>query len=217
MKYSVKYSKRKTISISIDEKGNILVKAPYNVTIGEIEEVVSKHSRWIDNKINQVKNYKQLPKDKILFLGEEKKININIQQDLKKEYVVFTNDEFTVYVTNKEHVKIVLKRYLIEVARNIIKNKINKYSLILGVSPNMIRMKDTKTRWGSCSYVNNLNFNYRLVMAREDVLEYVFLHEMCHIIHKNHSKEFYNLVGSIMKDYKEKELYLRENGYKMKI
>ncbi len=217
MKYSVKYSKRKTISISIDEKGNILVKAPYNVTIGEIEEVVSKHSRWIDNKINQVKNYKQLPKDKILFLGEEKKININIQQDLKKEYVVFTNDEFTVYVTNKEHVKIVLKRYLIEVARNIIKNKINKYSLILGVSPNMIRMKDTKTRWGSCSYVNNLNFNYRLVMAREDVLEYVVLHEMCHIIHKNHSKEFYNLVGSIMKDYKEKELYLRENGYKMKI
>ncbi|MBU5487815.1 M48 family metallopeptidase [Clostridium sp. MSJ-8] len=217
MKYSVKYSKRKTISISIDEKGNILVKAPYNVTIGEIEEVVSKHSRWIDNKINQVKNYKQLPKDKILFLGEEKKININIQQDLKKEYVVFTNDEFSVYVTNKEHVKIVLKRYLIEVARNIIKNKINKYSLMLGVSPNMIRMKDTKTRWGSCSYVNNLNFNYRLVMAREDVLEYVVLHEMCHIIHKNHSKEFYNLVGSIMKDYKEKELYLRENGYKMKI
>lgn len=217
MKYSVKYSKRKTISISIDEKCNILVKAPYNVIIGEIEEVVSKHSRWIDNKINQVKNYKQLPKDKILFLGEEKKININIQQDLKKEYVVFTNDEFTVYVTNKEHVKIVLKRYLIEVARNIIKNKINKYSLILGVSPNMIRMKDTKTRWGSCSYVNNLNFNYRLVMAREDVLEYVVLHEMCHIIHKNHSKEFYNLVGSIMKDYKEKELYLRENGYKMKI
>lgn len=217
MKYSIKYSKRKTISISIDEKGNILVKAPYNVTIGEIEEIVLKHSRWIDNKINQIKNYKQLPKDKILFLGEEKKINVNIQKDLKKEYVAFTNDEFSVYVTNEEHVKIILKKYLVEVARNIIKNKINKYSMMLGVSPNTIRMKDTKTRWGSCSYANNLNFNYRLVMAREDVLEYVVLHEMCHIIHKNHSKEFYNLVGSIMKDYKEKELYLQQNGYKMKI
>ena len=217
MKYNIKYSKRKTISISVDEYGSVLVKAPYKVTVGEIGEVVSKHSKWIEKKIIQVKNRERLPEDIILFLGEKKKLNINIQKDLNKEYVLYANDEFTAYVTCEEHVKIVLKKYLVEVARNVIDKKIKKYSLKLGVSPNSIRMKDTKTRWGSCSCVNNLNFNYRLIMAREDVLEYVVLHEMCHIIYKNHSVEFYTLIESMMKDYREKEIYLRENGYKMQI
>ena len=217
MKYNIKYSKRKTISISVDEDGSVLVKAPYKVTIGEVEKVLAKHSKWIEKKIIQVKNREKLPEDIILFLGEEKKLNINIQKNLNKEYILYANDEFTAYVTCKEHVKVVLKRYLIEVARNVINKKIKKYSLKLGVSPNTIRMKDTKTRWGSCSYVNNLNFNYRLIMAREDVLEYVVLHEMCHIIYKNHSAEFYSLIESMMKDYREKEIYLRENGYKMQI
>lgn len=217
MKYSIKYSKRKTISISVDEYGSVLVKAPYKVTVGEIEEALSKHSKWIEKKIIQVKNRERLPEDIILFLGEEKKLNINIQKDLNKEYVLYANDEFTAYVTCEEHVKIVMKKYLIEVARNVIDKKIKKYSIKLGVYPNSVRMKDTKTRWGSCSYVNNLNFNYRLIMAREDVLEYVVLHEMCHIIYKNHSVEFYTLIESMMKDYREKEIYLRENGYKMQI
>lgn len=217
MKYSIKYSKRKTISISVDEYGSVLVKAPYKVTVGEIEEALSKHSKWIEKKIIQVKNRERLPEDIILFLGEKKKLNINIQKDLNKEYVLYANDEFTAYVTCEEHVKIVMKKYLIEVARNVIDKKIKKYSIKLGVYPNSVRMKDTKTRWGSCSYVNNLNFNYRLIMAREDVLEYVVLHEMCHIIYKNHSVEFYTLIESMMKDYREKEIYLRENGYKMQI
>ena len=205
MKYSIKYSKRKTISISVE------------VTVGEIEEALSKHSKWIEKKIIQAKNRERLPEDIILFLGEKKKLNINIQKDLNKEYVLYANDEFTAYVTCEEHVKIVMKKYLIEVARNVIDKKIKKYSIKLGVYPNSVRMKDTKTRWGSCSYVNNLNFNYRLIMAREDVLEYVVLHEMCHIIYKNHSVEFYALIESMMKDYREKEIYLRENGYKMQI
>lgn len=217
MKYSIKYSKRKTISISVDEYGSVLVKAPYKVTVGEIEEALSKHSKWIEKKIIQAKNRERLPEDIILFLGEKKKLNINIQKDLNKEYVLYANDEFTAYVTCEEHVKIVMKKYLIEVARNVIDKKIKKYSIKLGVYPNSVRMKDTKTRWGSCSYVNNLNFNYRLIMAREDVLEYVVLHEMCHIIYKNHSVEFYTLIESMMKDYREKEIYLRENGYKMQI
>lgn len=217
MKYSIKYSKRKTISISVDEYGSVLVKAPYKVTVGEIEEALSKHSKWIEKKIIQAKNRERLPEDIILFLGEKKKLNINIQKDLNKEYVLYANDEFTAYVTCEEHVKIVMKKYLIEVARNVIDKKIKKYSIKLGVYPNSVRMKDTKTRWGSCSYVNNLNFNYRLIMAREDVLEYVVLHEMCHIIYKNHSAEFYTLIESMMKDYREKEIYLRENGYKMQI
>ena len=70
--------------------------------------------------------------------------------------------------------------------------------------------------WGSCTYKNDLALNYKLIMAPPDVLDYVVVHEMCHMEHKNHSKNFWNRVSSIMIDYKEKRNWLKEHGGKLK-
>ena len=75
-----------------------------------------------------------------------------------------------------------------------------------------ITIRDQKTRWGSRSSSGTLSFNYRLLYAPPKVLDYVVIHELCHITHMNHSKDFWNMVASIMPDYKEAKQWLKEHG-----
>lgn len=84
-----------------------------------------------------------------------------------------------------------------------------------GVFFNDIAIKDTVTRWGSCSAQKNLNFNWRLVMAPPHILKYVVCHEIAHLTQLNHSTEFWNLVETYYPDYKEAKQWLRDNGQKL--
>lgn len=85
----------------------------------------------------------------------------------------------------------------------IVKRNIQKYSELLEVLPNKVRIRDLNYAWGSCSSNRNISINVRLAKKEEKVIEYVVLHEMCHLIYMNHSKQFWNLVEKNMPDYKE--------------
>ncbi|HID0886867.1 TPA: M48 family metallopeptidase, partial [Clostridium botulinum] len=91
------------------------------------------------------------------------------------------------------------------------------YSNILKVAPKNIVIKNQKTLWGSCSSKGNINYNYKIVMAPLKILDYIVVHELCHLVHMNHSKDFWQLVESIIPDFKERRNWLKENGYKLKI
>jgi len=77
---------------------------------------------------------------------------------------------------------------------------------------NKIFLKNTSSRWGSCSSNENINLSTRLFFAPEDVIDYVIIHELAHLIEQNHSKDFWNLVERAMPDYKTKEKWLKDNG-----
>ncbi len=85
----------------------------------------------------------------------------------------------------------------------IVKDCVEKYSKILEVKPQKVRIKDIKYAWGSCSSNRNISINMHLAKKTQEVIEYVVLHEMCHLIHMNHSKQFWNLVERNMPKYKE--------------
>lgn len=91
----------------------------------------------------------------------------------------------------------------IERLEKIVKISIKKYSLILGVNPQKVRIKRIKYAWGSCSSKKNITINMNLAKKDEKVVEYVVLHEMCHLIYMNHSKDFWALVEKNMPKYKE--------------
>ncbi|NNE26486.1 MAG: M48 family metallopeptidase [Saprospiraceae bacterium] len=80
---------------------------------------------------------------------------------------------------------------------------------------NKVKLKYTKSNWGSCSSKKNINLSTRLLMAPESILDYVIVHELAHLKEMNHSKKFWTIVESIMPDYKEKEAWLKTNGYKL--
>ena len=75
-----------------------------------------------------------------------------------------------------------------------------------------ITVRNQKTRWGSCSQTGTLSFNYRLMMAEPAVIDYVIIHELCHLTHMNHSKEFWNKVAAVMPDYATHKRWLKEHG-----
>ena len=100
----------------------------------------------------------------------------------------------------------------IEIARDIFTRKTEYYACIIGVSYGRISIREQKTRWGSCSSKGNLNFNWRLILAPEEVLDYVVVHELAHRREMNHSKAFYAIVESVLPDYRKARRWLRDNG-----
>lgn len=99
-----------------------------------------------------------------------------------------------------------------EIARAIFAQKVSYYAAIMNVTYNRISIREQKTRWGSCSSLGNLNFNWRLIFAPEEVVDYVVVHELAHRIEMNHSKAFYHIIESVLPDYKRSQKWLRDNG-----
>lgn len=103
------------------------------------------------------------------------------------------------------------RRYM-ELARDIFTQKTAYYASIMQVSYGRISIREQKTRWGSCSSAGNLNFNWRLIFAPEEVLDYIVVHELAHRQEMNHSPAFYRIVYSVLPDYREQQKWLREHG-----
>lgn len=100
----------------------------------------------------------------------------------------------------------------IQKAKEIFPGRAAYYAERMSVDYGKITIKEQKTRWGSCSAAGNLNFNWKLVLAPETVLDYVVVHELAHRRFMNHSKEFYAFIGETLPDYKQSQLWLRKYG-----
>lgn len=99
----------------------------------------------------------------------------------------------------------------------ILQERVESIAKDMRVLPNGVKITSAKTRWGSCSYTNHLNFSWRLIMCPPEVVDYVVVHELCHILHKDHSKSFWESVGRVDAAYREHENWLKENRRLMEI
>lgn len=103
--------------------------------------------------------------------------------------------------------------YYRQKARRVIRERLYHFSQLYGLSYNKLAIRDQKTRWGSCSSKKNLNFSWRLILAPPEVLDYVVVHELCHLKHMDHSKAFWQLVSRHAPDYLKHKRWLKENHY----
>ena len=106
----------------------------------------------------------------------------------------------------------VMERRYRNAARAAFESRTAYYHKVTGGRYTAITVRDQKSLWGSCSSKRNLNFNWRLIMAPPQVARYVVVHEMCHLKHMNHSKEFWKEVADILPDYQEWKRWLRKHG-----
>jgi predicted metal-dependent hydrolase len=98
-------------------------------------------------------------------------------------------------------------------AKKVISPLFQKWEHITSLYPAKVGYRVAKRRWGSCSHINNISINYMLLQFSIDAIEYVVLHELCHIQEKNHSKKFWNLVSLYMPNYKQKEQILKNKMF----
>jgi hypothetical protein len=101
---------------------------------------------------------------------------------------------------------------LADQAADVLAEKVRYYAQQIGVTYGRITIRNQKTRWGSCSAKGNLNFNCLLMLAPEDVQDYVMVHELCHRKQMNHSEKFWNEVEKVLPDYRERRNWLKLHG-----
>ena len=106
------------------------------------------------------------------------------------------------------------KRYR-RAASEYFPKRVQYYEQLMGVHHTRIAIRDQKTRWGSCSSNGTLSFNWRLMLAPPHILDYVVVHELCHLIHMDHSAAFWKTVESVMPDYRECRQWLRVHGQEL--
>ncbi|MBU3204072.1 M48 family metallopeptidase [Clostridium algidicarnis] len=224
IEYEIIYSKRKTMEISIKPPDKITVRVPMRLPKYKIIERLTEKGDWILKHLNNFKtiDYKPINREfingeKLLYLGRE--YNLIIYEDYLREKPEVYIEEGHIVVNfkenNKADVEKSLELWYRKEALNYILGSIKQYEKIFNKKPKAIVVKEQKKRWGSCTYDNRLLFNWRCVMARPQAIDYVILHEMCHMVHKDHSKNFWNLVESIMPSYKEEKQWLKINGHKL--
>ena len=209
----IKRSRRKSMSISIDNDMNIKVKAPYWVTNKDIEEFVFKNKKWIQNKLAHIRNKPKLVShsfsngDKYLFLGKE----YSLRFSLGNEFVLTKEGELLIPTLFSNDPKSIIIEWYKKQSEKIIKERCAFIAQSTGIKPNKIKINNAKTRWGSCSRTGNLNFTWKLIMAPPFVVDYVVLHELAHLIYHNHSKNYWGIVKKFIPNYKEAEEWLKKN------
>ena len=211
-------SNRKTLSLSINENSDLVVRAPHRVSDDEIQKFISEKSAWIDKKQRLIKarlkdNLNQYSSLQCLYLGSLYPLKID---NSAVEPISFDGHVFTIANVNRETISLPLKSWykkrFIEVALPRLSYFSDKHKLKV----NQVRVKEQKTLWGSCSSKNNINLNYLLIMAPMKVIDYVIVHELVHTIHKNHSAKFWQKVATIMPNYKDARYWLKENGHQLR-
>ena len=113
---------------------------------------------------------------------------------------------------DEDAVRAALRAALSRRALERIRQRLNEYAPGIGVEFGRVAIRDQKSRWGSCSAKKNLNFNWKLIMAPEEALTYVVIHELCHLIEFNHSPRFWNLVRERMPEYEYWKKWLKAHG-----
>ena len=174
----------------------------------KIEDFIIKKQDWINkkqlqNKKLNIDNYKQ--NDSFLFLGKSYPIKIIANNNP----ISFDNNYF--YLNSKDDIKAKFHWFYKQEFIKIALIKIKYYAQKYNFKYNKVRFKAQKTRWGSCSSKNNINLNYLLIMAPIPIIEMVIVHELVHTVHKNHSKNFYDLLQTIIPEYKKANTWLKQN------
>lgn len=215
IKYSIKYSARKTISIIVERDRSVIVRAPLNTSEELIEREVRKRKRLLQEKIEHNQKY-PFPKpakefvsgETLLYLGKHYKLYVTDNTD---EGISFDNKFFIGKTTQNEANKL-FREWYIKSATEILVPKAKAIAKQLGVSYQNINILDLKYRWGSCTPKDNIHFNWRIIKAPMTVIEYIIVHELTHLLEANHTPEFWNRVAVMQPNYDKAKNWLKEFG-----
>lgn len=215
MEYAVEYRSRKTLGICVHPDGSVEVKAPVEAPLEQIRKHVHRRASWICKQQRYFSSFgihtperKYVSGESHLYLGRQYMLRII---DSERNEVHYKGNIIEIECRHRKDARALLlawyrKRAEIkfeEYAAPLIA-RFNRYQ----VKPSAIKLKDMATRWGSCTATGQILLNPRLVCAPRICIEYVILHELCHLVHRNHTKDFYELLTQEMPDWKKWKMKL---------
>lgn len=205
----VKSPLAKRLTLRIDEKAHIpVLTIPKYCSGKKALAFVEAHRDWIQNMLAKLPPIKHFSNgDQISIMGQK-----YIILHRPEQRGIILKDGFLTLGGNHEF----LHRRVTDYLKTLAAKELGRMSLIaakkIGCKINHVSIKDTKSRWGSCSNKSNINYNWRIIMAPYDIIEYLVCHEVSHLAHQDHSEDFWQCVAKLCPQYKECQHWLKIRG-----
>ncbi|MCE9500098.1 MAG: M48 family metallopeptidase [Leptospira sp.] len=217
--YSLIRTNRRTLAIFVYPDKTVLVKAPLFVRSTDIQNRIIKKAKWIIKKQEHFGNYRPqvLPKEYLQgethrFLGEDYLLKIVTAKDtkveLQNEYILVSLSK----TENRTLIKKALNHWFMDQAKTVFGERIEHCLELMksfGLPVARFKIKKMRSRWGSCSINHNISLNLKLIHAPIECIDYLIVHELCHLKEHNHSKNFYKLLSAVFPDLKERQHKLK--------
>jgi len=201
--FEVQFSKRSKINLDVSSEGYLTLKVPTKTTEDEIITYMHSKEKLLLNLQEQLNNRKYISNQKsydkeelFLYLGKGYPLHELLDE------IPETEDE----------IQQQLKKLYTKKTKQYVKKRITHFEKMIGVKSKSITVVDSPRTWGTCSSNKELTFNYKLSMAAPQVIDYVIIHELCHIHHMNHDRSFWRKVGMYDPNYKQHQAYLEKFG-----
>lgn len=236
----IRSKRRKTSEIIVDKNSQIIIRVPFEKTISEIEQILNDKIKWAITKQKEFRNeLRDIIKptyennSTLPYLGRNYELQIqyldNNDSNQKSERIRFIDNKFIVCmynISNKDHldnnkkattnqiekISRLYNDWLLSEANKIFIEKVNEYKKLVDVTPKSIIIKQLKERWGSLTKNESLHLNFNLIKAPEDIIDYIIIHELCHLKIKGHSYQFWNYLKQFVPDYEKMIKYLERNS-----
>ena len=228
LSYQLRRSERAKKTRIVVTAETIEVVAPIKVSEHHIKSFVNAQQNWIRNAIKRIQDRKHTVKSlaptqyisgvTVPYQGQQIPLLIKPTSTKHIRAQLRSNEEFVVYLpeygmeNSSDATRQALEKWMKHQIRQQAAQLITKHGTKHQLVPRQLRIKTQKTRWGSCGPKNDINLNWLLMLAPPIILEYVVVHELCHIKHKNHSKDFWQLVAEHMPDYLQHRRWLKAHG-----
>ena len=217
MEYAVEYRARKTLGICVHPDGSVEVKAPMETPLEQIRKHVHRRAPWIYKQQRYFSSFgihtperKYVSGESHLYLGRQYMLRV---VDSERNEVHYKGNILEVECRRRKDVRSLLMAWYRKRAEKKFEEyagpliaRFNRYQ----VKPSAIKLKEMATRWGSCTATGQILLNPRLVCAPRICIEYVIIHELCHLVHRNHTKDFYKLLTQEMPDWKKWKMRLEK-------
>lgn len=220
--FHLEYSERKSLGITVTPEMEVLVRAPLDTSIGKIKEKIRKKAPWIIKQQSYFLSFhpktpqrKYISGETHLYLGRQCRLLIkNDELGIDKERVKLKGGFLEVYTSKKQKAESLVKNWyrkkaeqkLKEIAGPLIESFLIRHKL--SIPTIQLAIREMPTRWGSCTAKGKIILNPELIKAPKGSIEYVIIHELCHLVYHDHTQKFFDLQSKEMKDWEKWKMKL---------
>lgn len=225
--YTVEYIKeKKDVSLSVCLTEGVKLVAPEGIDSGKLETILHKKAPWISKKKYEFDEVAATPPpkefvsgEKFAYLGRHYRLKVHKNEELKTPSLTFKQGRFISVIPSnlpdpdkRRELGQLFKEWYIMQGYRKVEERLKIYCPKMQLEPSKVVFKEQKKRWGTCTKEGAIYLNWRIMMAPMSVIDYVIVHELAHLKHKDHSIEYWRFVRSILPDYQLRKEWLRKNG-----
>ena len=221
IEFKVKRSRRSTADIILERDGNVLVRVPEKLSDEHIEDIIESKRYWIYKNLAEWRDLNSVRMAKsfrggegFLYLGRTYRLSLVADQEVQ---LMLKDGRFClrrelVDEGDAAGAQAAFREFYAKKGERRLANRVDYYSPKVGVEPSGLVVRELGNRWASCSPNRKLSFHWKCMMAPLTIIDYIVVHELCHIREKDHTPAFWNEIDKVLPNYRERKEWLRKNG-----